>query len=94
MELLHDLGLDIGTTGGLIALAVLVALITLLSMSAYAAQKWAYKTYLETKRVNEKLSRLLELAQTGANLRQQPTPPAAGKPGAKRREPTLGNTDI
>jgi hypothetical protein len=93
MELLTDLGLDIGLTGGLIAIAVLVGLTILLSMSAYAAQKWAYKTYLETKSVNEKLGRLLELAQAGSTAQQQPTP-TSRKAGGKRREPTLGNADI
>ncbi len=92
MELLTDLGLDIGLTGGLITIFVLVALTILLAMSAYAAQKWAYKTYLETKAVNEKLGRLLELAQAGSTI-QQPTP-APRKTGGKRREPTLGSTDI
>jgi hypothetical protein len=93
MELLKDLGLDIGQTGGLVAVVVLAGLMILLSVSAYAAQKWAYKTYLETKRVNEKLTKLLELAQTASGIRQQPTP-ASGKPGARRREPTIGKADV
>jgi hypothetical protein len=86
MELLKDLGLDIGQV-------VLAGLMILLSVSAYAAQKWAYKTYLETKRVNEQLTKLLELAQTGSGIRQQQTP-ASGKTGARRREPTIGKADI
>ncbi len=45
MELLKDLGLDIGQTGGLVAVVVLAGLMILLSVSAYTAQKWAYKTW-------------------------------------------------
>lgn len=93
MELLNDLGLDIATTGGLIAVVVLGALTVLLPMSAYAAQKWAYKTYLETKSVNEKLAKLLALAEAGSDTYRQPTP-ATGKATGRRREPTLGNADI
>jgi hypothetical protein len=71
----------------------MVALTILLSTSAYAAQKWAYKTYLETKSVNEKLAKLLELAQAGSAIQQQPAP-VSGKAGGRRREPTIGNADI
>jgi hypothetical protein len=92
MELLKDLGLDIGSPEGLIAVAFLGALTILIAMSAYAAQKWAYKTYLETKSVNEKLGRLLELAEAGSSIPQPP--PTLGKSGGKRREPTLGKTSI
>jgi hypothetical protein len=92
MELLKDLGLNTGMTVGVVAV-VLLGLTILLSMSAYAAQKWAYKTYLETKSVNEKLGRLLELAQSGSGIRQEPRP-VSGKPGGKRREPTIGRADI
>jgi hypothetical protein len=93
MDLLNDLGLDIGTMGGMLLVFILAVLSILLPMSAYAAQKWAYKTYLETRSVNEKLGKLLELVQAGANIRPQPTP-SAGKAGPKRREPTIGNADI
>jgi hypothetical protein len=93
MELLNDLWFDIGTVGGIVVVIILAALSILLPMSAYAAQKWAYKTYLETRSVNQKLAKLLELAQAGTTLRQQPAAPA-GKAGPKRREPTIGNADI
>ncbi len=92
MELLNELGLDIGAAGGFIAVFALVALTVLLSMSAYAAQKWAYKTYLETRRLNEKLGKLLELVMADA---VEPPPTAtSAKSGKTRREPTLGNADI
>lgn len=101
MDFLSDFGLmDIGMLGVMLAVIVLAGLALLLPLSAYAAQKWAYKTYLETKSVNDKLARILERlpadAATGAPTAPTPapTPAVPGKHASKRREPTLGNTDI
>jgi hypothetical protein len=87
--------MDIGMLGVTLAVVALAGLALLLPLSAYAAQKWAYKTYLETRSVNAKLARILELLQadTATGSPTEPTP-APGKQAGKRREPTLGNTDI
>lgn len=75
---------------GIYLAAILVTLLAvLLPMSAYAAQKWAHKTYLEVRSINAKLTELLE-AGRGAPLSREPDAP--GEPGQnRRREPTLGD---
>jgi hypothetical protein len=74
---------------GLYLAAILVTLLAvLLPMSAYAAQKWAHKTYLEVRSINAKLSELLEAGGT-AGLRQEPERVPDSSP-KQRREPTLG----
>ena len=50
---------DIGLIGILAVLVILGLLTILLPLSAYAAQKWVYKTYEETREINQKLSELL-----------------------------------
>jgi hypothetical protein len=61
-------------------------------MSAYAAQKWAHKTYLEVRSINSKLTELIELL---ADSEGAPTlEPSAEPPPGKRREPTLGRDQL
>jgi len=42
---------------------LLFVLTIVLPFSAYAAQKWAWRTYKETKEINEKLNKILSVAQ-------------------------------
>lgn len=75
---------------GIYLAAILVTLLAvLLPMSAYAAQKWAHKTYLEVRSINAKLTELLE-AGRGAPLSREPDAPDEPRPN-RRREPTLGD---
>ena len=50
---------NLGLIGILVALVILGLLTILLPLSAYAAQKWANKTYEETRDINQKLSEIL-----------------------------------
>ena len=74
---------------GLYLAAVLVALLAVvLPMSAYAAQKWAHKTYLEVRSINAKLTELLD---AGGPARPPDDRETVSEPGPRqRREPTLG----
>jgi uncharacterized protein HemY len=55
--------LDLGAIGIIIFWVLLFVLTILLPFSAYAAQKWAWRTYRETKKINEKLNEILSVAQ-------------------------------
>jgi len=89
MGVLEDIGVYIGLIGVYVVVFVLVLLAVLLPLSAYSAQKWAYKTYLETKSMNAKLTEILELARIAQSQDQQPEDEFADS-GAGRREPTIG----
>ncbi|MGD2074351.1 MAG: hypothetical protein PVI91_16035 [Gammaproteobacteria bacterium] len=81
---------NLEVVGTYVAVILVTLLAVLLPMSAYAAQKWAHKTYLETRSINSKLTELLELARVGeVPARTGVEPPAESAP-RKRREPTLG----
>ncbi|MEC9477236.1 MAG: hypothetical protein VX764_09380 [Planctomycetota bacterium] len=54
---------ELGTVGTIIFLFLFALLAVLLPFSVYAAQKWAYRTYRETKKVDEKLGELLSIAR-------------------------------
>jgi len=89
MEVLEQIGLYIGGIGVYVVVFVLVLLAVLLPLSAYSAQKWMYKNYLETKSVNAKLDEILELARTAQSHYQQPEDEFVDS-DARRREPTIG----
>ncbi len=75
---------------GIYLAAILVTLLAvLLPMSAYAAQKWAHRTYLEVRSMNQKLTQLLELSR-GAQAPWEAEALEDPRPG-RRREPTLGH---
>ena len=86
MELLNEISVHTGAIGVYALVFVLVLLVVLLPLSAYSTQKWTYKTYLETKSINAKLSDILELAQ---NRHEQPEEEFADE-DTGRREPTIG----
>ena len=88
MEVLGDIGAYIGETGVYVAVFVLALLAVLLPLSAYSAQKWIYKNYLETKSVNAKLAEILELARTAQSQYQQPEDEFVDS-DTRRREPTI-----
>ena len=79
---------DIEQLGIYLAAILVTLLAVLLPMSAYAAQKWAHKTYLEVRSMNAKLTELLELSRGVQDSweAELPLEPRAGR----RREPTLG----
>jgi hypothetical protein len=79
---------DIEQLGIYLAAILVTLLAVLLPMSAYAAQKWAHKTYLEVRSMNAKLTELLELSR-GAQNSGEPEVPVEPRAG-RRREPTLG----
>jgi Tfp pilus assembly protein FimT len=89
MEVLGDIGAYIGEAGVYVAVFVLALLAVLLPLSAYSAQKWMYKNYLETKSVNAKLTEILELARTAQSQYQQPEDEFVDS-DTRRREPTIG----
>ncbi len=79
---------DIEQLGIYLAAILVTLLAVLLPMSAYAAQKWAHKTYLEVRSMNAKLTELLELSRGVQDSWEAELPP---EPRAgRRREPTLG----
>ena len=88
MGLLEDIGVYIGAIGVYAVVFVLALLAVLLPLSAYSAQKWMYKTYLETRSVNAKLSEILELARTAQSQYQQPEDEFLNS-DTGRREPTI-----
>ena len=49
MGILENIGIYIGAIGVYVVVFVLALLAVLLPLSAYSAQKWMYKNYLETK---------------------------------------------
>ena len=55
---MESLFFRLGAVGLLILLFAFILVVILLPFSAYAAQKWAYRTYQETKKLNEKLSEI------------------------------------
>jgi Tfp pilus assembly protein FimT len=89
MEVLEDVGVYIGVIGVYVVVFVLALLAVLLPLSAYSAQKWMYKTYLETKSVNAKLTEILELARTAQSQGQLPEDEFVDS-DTRRREPTIG----
>ena len=89
MGVLEDIGLYIGVIGVYVVVFVLALLAVLLPLSAYSAQKWMYKNYLETKSVNAKLTEILELARTAQSQYQQPEDEFVDS-DTRRREPTIG----
>ena len=89
MEVLEDIGIYIGAIGVYLVVFIVALLAVLLPLSAYSAQKWMYKTYLETKSANDKLSEILELARTAQSQAQQPEDEFVDS-GTRRREPTIG----
>jgi len=89
MELLNEISVHMGAIGVYALVFVLVLLVVLLPLSAYSTQKWTYKTYLETKSINAKLSDILELAQAAQNRHEQPEEEFADE-DTGRREPTIG----
>ena len=56
-----DLLMSLGSVGVLIAIGVLSLLGILMPLSAYASQKWSYRTYQEVEKLNRKFDELLEL---------------------------------
>ena len=88
MEVLEDIGLYIGVTGVYVVVFVLALLAVMLPLSAYSAQKWMYKNYLETKSVNAKLTEILELARTAQSQGQLPEDEFSDS-DTRRREPTI-----
>jgi hypothetical protein len=89
MEVLEEIGFYIGGIGVYAVVFVLALLAVLLPLSAYSAQKWMYKNYLETKSVNAKLDEILELARTAQDYYQQPEDEFVDS-DTRRREPTIG----
>jgi len=89
MEVLEEIGLYIGGIGVYAVVFVLALLAVLLPLSAYSAQKWMYKNYLETKSMNAKLTELLQLARTAQSQYQQPEDEFVDS-DSRRREPTIG----
>jgi len=89
MEVLEEIGPYIGGIGVYAVVFVLALLAVLLPLSAYSAQKWMYKNYLETKSVNAKLTELLQLARTAQSQYQQPEDEFVDSDN-RRREPTIG----
>ena len=89
MEVLEEIGPYIGGIGVYAVVFVLALLAVLLPLSAYSAQKWMYKNYLETKSVNAKLTELLQLARTAQSQYQQPEDEFVDS-DSRRREPTIG----
>jgi len=89
MEVLKEIGLYIGGIGVYAVVFVLALLAVLLPLSAYSAQKWMYKNYLETKSMNAKLTELLQLARTAQSQYQQPEDEFVDS-DSRRREPTIG----
>jgi cobalamin biosynthesis protein CobD/CbiB len=73
-----------------LAVILVTLLAVLLPMSAYAAQKWAHKTYLETRSINHKLTELLEVARDQGLPHSKAEAPIEAV-SRKRREPTLGS---
>ena len=63
METIAGLGI-IGVSVFLLLLALLTLL---LPFSAYAAQKWAHKNYLESKSINSKLGEIIEILREEKN---------------------------
>ena len=49
---------------GIIGWIIFIIMGILLPFSAYAAQKWAYKTYKEAQKLNKTLEKMLDLAQS------------------------------
>jgi len=88
MEILENIDAYIGFAGVYAVVFILVLLAVLLPLSAYSAQKWMYKNYLETKSVNAKLSEILELARTAQSQYQQPEDEFVDS-DTRRREPTI-----
>ncbi len=89
MEVLEEIGLYIGGIGVYAVVFVLALLAVLLPLSAYSAQKWMYKNYLETKSVNAKLTELLQLARAAQSQYEQPEDEFVDS-DSRRREPTIG----
>lgn len=54
---------SLGAFGIFIFCVLLFVLTIVLPFSVYAAQKWAWRTYKETKKINEKLNKILSVAQ-------------------------------
>ena len=89
MEVVQGIGAYIGAIGVYVLVFILTLLAVLLPLSAYSAQKWMYKTYLETKSVNAKLSEILELARSARSQYPQPEDEFVDS-DTGRREPTIG----
>lgn len=89
MEVLEEIGFYIGGIGVYAVVFGFALLAVLLPLSAYSAQKWMYKNYLETKSVNAKLDEILELARTAQNYYQEPEDEFVDS-DTRRREPTIG----
>ena len=54
---------EFGVLGLIVPLVVFTLLVILLPFSAYAAQKWANKTYKEAVKMNKKLDRIAALLE-------------------------------
>ena len=67
MESLLDILTDVGGIGAVLLGLILAFLAILLPLSAYSAQKWAYRTWQETRRTNEKLDELLLVLRRDAD---------------------------
>ena len=67
MESLLDILTDFGGIGAVLLGLLLAFLAILLPLSAYSAQKWAYRTWQETRRTNEKLDELLLVLRRDAD---------------------------
>ena len=52
---------ELGAIGIAIPLIIFALLVILLPLSAYAAQKWANKTYKQTVKTNQKLDEIIAL---------------------------------
>jgi Tfp pilus assembly protein FimT len=88
MGVLENIAAYIGFAGVYVVVFILVLLAVLLPLSAYSAQKWMYKNYLETKSVNAKLAELLELARSVQSQYQLPEDECIDA-DTGRREPTI-----
>ena len=54
---------ELGVIGLIVPLIVFVLLVILLPFSAYAAQKWANRTYKEAVKMNKKLDKIAALLE-------------------------------
>lgn len=54
---------EFGVLGLIVPLVVFALLVILLPFSAYAAQKWANKTYKEAVKMNKKLDKIAALLE-------------------------------
>lgn len=64
--------LGLGIVGLIVFGMVFVLLCLLVPFSAYAAQKWAHRTYREVEKMNTKLEEIVILARTNTAPKSHP----------------------